>query len=43
MIDLKTPLWWRATLALGLGSMLVFINLYLTQPLLPLLARDFNV
>ncbi|GHA10016.1 MFS transporter [Oceanisphaera arctica] len=43
MIDLKTPLWWRATLALGLGSMLVFINLYLTQPLLPLLARDFEL
>ncbi|WP_445398385.1 MFS transporter [Zobellella sp. An-6] len=43
MIDLKTPLWWRATLALGLGSMLVFINLYLTQPLLPLLARDFGL
>lgn len=43
MIDLKTPPWWRATLALGLGSMLVFINLYLTQPLLPLLARDFGL
>lgn len=43
MIDLKTPLWWRATLALGLGSMLVFINLYLTQPLLPLLAQDFGL
>ncbi|MBL1377120.1 MFS transporter [Zobellella iuensis] len=43
MIDLKTPLWWRATLALGLGSMLVFVNLYLTQPLLPLLARDFEL
>ncbi|WP_298722550.1 MFS transporter [uncultured Oceanisphaera sp.] len=43
MIDLKTRLWWRATLTLGLGSMLVFINLYLTQPLLPLLARDFDV
>ncbi|MFD1008240.1 MULTISPECIES: MFS transporter [Oceanisphaera] len=43
MIDLKTPLWWRATLALGLGSMLVFINLYIAQPLLPLLAQDFDV
>ncbi|WP_375054977.1 MFS transporter [Zobellella sp. DQSA1] len=43
MIDLKTPLWWRATLALGLGSILVFVNLYLTQPLLPLLARDFEL
>ncbi|MBO1518700.1 MFS transporter [Oceanisphaera pacifica] len=43
MIELKTRLWWRATLALGLGSMLVFINLYIAQPLLPLLAQDFNV
>lgn len=43
MIELKTKLWWRATLALGLGSMLVFINLYLAQPLLPLLATDFSV
>ncbi|WMC12074.1 MFS transporter [Oceanimonas pelagia] len=41
MLDVKTPLWWRATLALGLGSVLVFINLYVAQPLLPLLARDF--
>ncbi|WP_319781526.1 MFS transporter [Oceanisphaera sp. IT1-181] len=43
MIELKTPLWWRATLVLGLGSMLVFINLYIAQPLLPLLASDFSV
>ncbi|GGB51337.1 MFS transporter [Oceanisphaera marina] len=43
MIELKTALWWRATLALGLGSMLVFINLYIAQPLLPLLAQDFEV
>mgnify|MGYP000892170579 FL=1 len=43
MIELKTPLWWRATLALGLASMLVFMNLYLTQPLLPLLATEFGV
>lgn len=33
--------WWRATLALCLGSFLVFINLYLPQPLLPLL-RDLH-
>ena len=43
MIELKTILWWRATLALGLGSMLVFINLYIAQPLLPLFAQDFEV
>ncbi|OYD21392.1 MFS transporter [Oceanimonas baumannii] len=41
MHDIKTPVWWRATLALGLGSVLVFVNLYVAQPLLPLLAQDF--
>ncbi|WP_442487234.1 MFS transporter [Halomonas litopenaei] len=39
MIHANTPAWRRATLALCLGSMLVFINLYAPQPLLPLL-RD---
>ncbi|AEY01888.1 major facilitator superfamily permease [Oceanimonas sp. GK1] len=43
MLDLKTPLWWRATLGLGLGSVLVFVNLYVAQPLLPLLAQDFEL
>ncbi|ART79155.1 MFS transporter [Oceanisphaera avium] len=43
MIELKTKLWWRATLALGLGSMLVFINLYMAQPLLPLMANSMAV
>ena len=39
MIHANTTAWRRATLALCLGSMLVFINLYAPQPLLPLL-RD---
>ncbi|MDP5291274.1 MFS transporter [Oceanimonas sp. CHS3-5] len=43
MLDFKTSLWWRATLALGLGSVLVFVNLYVAQPLLPLLAQDFEL
>ncbi|OXY82433.1 MFS transporter [Oceanimonas doudoroffii] len=43
MTDLNTTLWWRATLALGLGSVLVFVNLYVAQPLLPWLARDFSL
>lgn len=42
MIDIGSRLWWRATLALGLGSFLVFLNLYQAHPLLPLLAEAFS-
>lgn len=35
--------WWRATLALCLGSFTVFVNLYAVQPLLPMLREDFDV
>ncbi|MGL4714994.1 MAG: MFS transporter [Aeromonas sp.] len=35
--------WIRATLALSLGSFLVFLNLYQTHPLLPLIAEVFSV
>ncbi|MBZ6067442.1 MFS transporter [Aeromonas schubertii] len=43
MIDQGTLHWWRATLALGLGSFLVFLNLYQAHPLLPLLAAQFAI
>lgn len=43
MIDSGSRLWWRATLALCLGSILVFLNLYQAHPLLPLLAEAFSV
>jgi MFS transporter, YNFM family, putative membrane transport protein len=43
MIQSHTRPWWRMTLALCLGSFMVFSNLYVTQPLLPMLAREFNV
>ena len=43
MIETRTPEFWRATLALCLGSFTVFANVYVTQPLLPMLARDFGV
>lgn len=43
MIEAKSPAWWRATLALCLGSMLVFINLYAPQPLLPDLRESYQV
>lgn len=43
MIAVRSPAWWRATLALCLGSILVFINLYAPQPLLPELREVYGV
>ncbi|MGI9276793.1 MAG: MFS transporter [Endozoicomonas sp.] len=43
MIDVNTPDYRRAVLALSLGAFLVYCNLYLFQPLLPLMAEDFQV
>ncbi|UYV20019.1 MFS transporter [Halomonas qaidamensis] len=43
MIEAKTRAWWRATAALCLGSFLVFINLYVPQPLLPGLKDTYGV
>ncbi|MDQ7727132.1 MFS transporter [Halomonas sp. SpR8] len=43
MIEARTRAWWRATLALCLGSFLVFINLYAPQPLLPGLKETYAV
>ncbi|WP_043527309.1 MFS transporter [Litchfieldella xinjiangensis] len=43
MIEAHTREWWRATLALCLGSFTVFINLYAPQPLLPSLRQTFGV
>ena len=43
MIDINTKEYHRASFALALGSFLVFCNLYLFQPLLPLLADEFQV
>ncbi len=43
MITARTPAWWRATLALCLGSFLVFVNLYAPQPLLPELREAYGV
>lgn len=42
MIDIKTPSYRRASLALALGSFLIFCNLYLFQPMLPLMASEFS-
>ncbi len=43
MIPAKSPAYWRITAALCLGSFMVFANLYVTQPLLPMLAEYFDV
>jgi YNFM family putative membrane transporter len=43
MIRSRTPEFWRATLALCLGALMVFSNLYITQPLLPLIREAFVV
>ncbi|MFC1503672.1 MFS transporter [Pseudomonadota bacterium] len=43
MIEIKTPAYRRASFALALGSFLVFCNLYLFQPMLPLMAAKFSV
>ncbi|WP_233350280.1 MFS transporter [Kushneria phosphatilytica] len=39
-IEPRTPLWWRATLALSLGSFLIFVNLYAIQPLMPRVGEE---
>lgn len=43
MIESGTPAFWRVTLALCLGSIMVFSNLYITQPLLPILSERFAI
>lgn len=43
MIEHGTRQFWRATLALCLGSFMIFANLYTPQPLLPMLADEFVI
>lgn len=43
MIKSGTWEWWRITGALCLGSIMIFANLYVTQPLMPLLANEFSI
>lgn len=43
MIASGSAAFWRATLALCLGSFMIFSNVYVTQPLLPMLAQAFEV
>lgn len=43
MIEINSRPFWQATLALCLGSFMIFANVYVTQPLLPMLAQHFHV
>jgi YNFM family putative membrane transporter len=39
----RSSSFWPLTLALGLGSFVVFTNLYITQPMLPYMVKHFGV
>lgn len=43
MITTGTREFWFATLALALGSFMIFANVHMTQPLLPQLAQTFHL
>ncbi len=43
MIESGSTAFWRATLALCLGSFMIFSNVYVTQPLLPTLMDHFEI
>ncbi|WP_227936496.1 MFS transporter [Alkalihalobacillus deserti] len=43
MIELRTKEFWQTTIALSIGSLLIFANVYFTQPILPILSEEFNV
>lgn len=43
MIESGTEQFWRATLALCLGSFMIFANVYITHPLLPMMADQFAI
>ncbi|MBU8906779.1 MFS transporter [Desertibacillus haloalkaliphilus] len=41
MIELQTKQFWRATIALGIASFVIFANVYYAQPLLPVFTDEF--
>ena len=43
MIEVGSSVFWRGTLALVIGSFMVFANVYVTQPLLPMIANEFSI
>lgn len=42
MIYIKSPQYYKTVAALALGSFAIFANLYCVQPLLPVIAQEFN-
>ncbi|MCB5160781.1 MFS transporter [Marinomonas algarum] len=43
MIEVGSSVFWRGTLALVIGSFMIFANVYITQPLLPMIANEFDI
>ncbi|MGO4887974.1 MFS transporter [Anaerobacillus sp. MEB173] len=43
LIEARTKEFWRATIALGIASFLIFANIYYPQPLLPVFTNEFGV
>lgn len=43
MIEAGSSVFWRGTFALVIGSFMVFANVYVTQPLLPMIANEFSI
>ncbi|MEZ5537764.1 MAG: MFS transporter [Thiolinea sp.] len=43
MIEINSRNFWQATLALSLGSVMIFSNIYIPQPLLPTLVDNFAI
>ncbi|MEO9655193.1 MFS transporter [Marinomonas sp.] len=43
MIEAGSGKFWQGTFALVLGSIMVFANVYVTQPLLPMIANEFAI
>lgn len=42
-IEMNSPQYWKANVALFLGSLVTFALLYFLQPLIPVFSRDFDV
>lgn len=43
MIEQGTKVFWKTTIALSIGSLLVFANVYFTQPILPVFTKEFGI
>ncbi|PYF83520.1 YNFM family putative membrane transporter [Marinomonas alcarazii] len=43
MIEVGSSVFWRGTIALIIGSFMIFANVYVTQPLLPMIANEFSI